>query len=88
MLNDTGSTLGTAIIDYNGKDVVGESLINIDPKRLYMRINNGESIEIKEANEFNPITINYLNGEVSSYGGVLESNRTQKLNLNQKFTLD
>lgn len=90
MLNDVGSRLGTAIIDYNGKDIVGESLINVDPKRLYMRINNGESVEIKEADKFDPIKIEYTNGEVTNVQKDQKINQGAplNLNLNQKFTLD
>lgn len=93
MVNDVGSTLGTAIIDYNGSDIVGESLINVDPKRLYMRINNGESVEVKEADKFNPIKINYANGKVQSWENkrinTVNGRETDlNLNLNQKFTLD
>lgn len=93
MINDVGSTLGTAVVDYNGTDIVGESLINVDYKKLYMRINNGESVEIKEANEFDPIQINYANGKVESYNSAVKLDEKDekyriKLNLNQKFTLD
>lgn len=90
MLNDIGSTLGTAIIDYNGKDIVGESLINVDPKRLYMRINDCESVEIKEADKFDPIKIEYTNGEVTNVYKDQKINQGAplNLNLNQKFTLD
>lgn len=90
MLNDAGSRLGTAIIDYNGKDIIGESLINVDPKRLYMRINNGESVEIKEADKFDPIKIEYDNGEVKNVYKDQKINigTPLNLNLNQKFTLD
>lgn len=93
MLNDTGSTLGTAIIDYNGKDIVGESLINVDPKRLYMRINDGENVEIKEADKFNPIKINYVDGKVQSWENkrintVNDVETDLNLNLNRKFTLN
>lgn len=96
MLNCMAVTTGTAIMDYNGTSIIGNSSTQSNSNMLYMRYNVSGEPNIIIATKFIPKKINYFTEPVGNDYEVtpsitndnLDDSSGQELNLNRYFTLN
>lgn len=87
MLDKMNTTLGSAVMDFDGVSIVGDASINADNKTLYYR-NNITKLSIVKASKFIPRAISYTVTSSSAGYDVTPSPRTAYLDSNSTFSQD